>query len=282
MILSFHSNVMHGHVGNGAGLPIYHAFGLPVSHLDTVRLAAHPGHGTTARDVISAPDMAAILSDYLSLKDRPPLSAIHTGYFGKADQIAPVADFITRVKQQQPQLPVLIDPVFGDNGRLYISEDIITAIRRDLLPLATIITPNQFEISYLSDMSVDTPEEARRAFQKLGLTSDIMAPDIMAPDIMAIVTGLKTPPDDICDILICHNDIITHKAPALSHGISGGGDAFAALFLACLHKNMTPEQALHNASQITYLMLQNSKNPLTLNIASGLEIIETQMTEPSR
>lgn len=37
----------------------------------------------------------------------------------------------------------------GDEGKMYVSEDVIP-IYRELLPLSTIITPNHFELEYVS------------------------------------------------------------------------------------------------------------------------------------
>lgn len=45
--------------------------------------------------------------------------------------------------------PVL-DPVLGDNGRMYVSESISSVMRDRLLPLADMITPNQFELGYVT------------------------------------------------------------------------------------------------------------------------------------
>jgi pyridoxine kinase len=37
----------------------------------------------------------------------------------------------------------------GDSGRLYVAPDVIP-IYREMLPLATIITPNWFEVEYVA------------------------------------------------------------------------------------------------------------------------------------
>ena len=38
----------------------------------------------------------------------------------------------------------VLDPVMGDNGRLYVAEDVVPAYR-SLIPYADLILPNQFE-----------------------------------------------------------------------------------------------------------------------------------------
>ena len=101
MILSIQSNVMHGYVGNRACLPFYQAFGIESEHLDTVRLAAHPGHGTSARDILDGAVMTALFDDYLALPDRVAPEAIHIGYFGALDQIAPTAQLVKTLKVRE-------------------------------------------------------------------------------------------------------------------------------------------------------------------------------------
>lgn len=42
------------------------------------------------------------------------------------------------------RLCVVLDPVMGDQGRLYVADDVIP-VYKSLLPLADLIVPNQFE-----------------------------------------------------------------------------------------------------------------------------------------
>ena len=262
MILSIQSNVMHGYVGNRASLPLYQAFGIETDHLDTVRLAAHPGHGTTARDVLDGKMMGALFDDYLRLPDTEQPSAIHIGYFGALEQVLQTANFVTALKARYKGLILLLDPVFGDNGRRYISDDIINAVISHLLPLADIITPNQFELEVLSDMTIRNQSDARNALSKIGATT--------TRTIMA--TGIQDG-TSICDMLYTDGMISEQRARLREKGVSGSGDAFAALFLSHIIKGDTAQAALNAASALTHHMIAQSKSPLTLNIASGLSVI---------
>ena len=259
MILSIQSNVMHGYVGNRASLPLYQAFGVETDHLDTVRLAAHPGHGTSARDVLAGDVMGALFDDYLSLPDTEQPSGVHIGYFGALDQVIQTARFITALKARYKGLVILLDPVFGDNGRRYISDDIISAVITHLLPYANIITPNQFELEVLAEMTVSDANDAREALKKLGAnrTRTIMATGIQDGTI-------------IRDMLYQDGVISEEHAPLRTQGVSGSGDAFAALFLSHIIKGHEAKDALIAASALTHHMIAHSKSPLTLNIASGL------------
>ncbi len=264
MILSIQSNVMHGSVGNRASLPIYQAFGIETNHLDTVRLAAHPGHGTTARDTISGDAMRALFDDYLKLPDASQPAAIHIGYFGALSQIAPTADFIQSLKQRYPAMRLMLDPVFGDHGKAYISADMIEAIITTLVPLADIITPNQFELATLSGQSVTSQEEAANA-----LTSLAQKTSAQKTSALIVATGIDAG-DNIADMICDKGQITGQHAPKKAQGVSGSGDAFAALFLSYILANKTPQQALELASHLTHHMIAHSKSPLTLNLSSGL------------
>ena len=262
MILSIQSNVMHGYVGNRACLPLYQAFGIESEHLDTVRLAAHPGHGTTARDILDGAIMAELFKDYLALSDRTQPTAVHIGYFGALDQIAPTAALIKALKKRAPETLILLDPVFGDHGKAYVGADIIAAITSDLIPLADIITPNQFELEYLSGTRITDRDSAALALEHLNQkTGAIIIGTGLSCDEMVL--------DPLFDGAVHH----TLSHPSKEAGVSGSGDAFAALFLSAIIKGESHDNALQKASSLTHYMIQKSKSPLTLAIASGLEKI---------
>ena len=246
-------------------MPLYQAFGIETAHLDTVRLAAHPGHGTKARDILDGQMMAALFEDYLTLPDAMQPQAIHIGYFGAPDQIEVTAAFITELKQRYRDLVILLDPVFGDHGRAYISDDIITSVTQKLLPLADILTPNQFELGLLSGRTLTDIAGAEKALEIIANTSGQTI----------IGTGISSG-DKVYDMIIDNGPIYKQSASKKAHGVSGSGDAFAALFLAHILSNHSKQDALYGASSLTHHMIQNSESPLTLNIASGLAEIQNR------
>lgn len=262
MIFSLQSSVIHGHVGQSAALPFYHRFGFVTEHLDTVRLAAHPGHGVSTKQILSTKIMDDFLSDYLSLPKRQQITAFHTGYFGSAEQVERAADFIRTLREENHDMIYLLDPVFGDKGKAYVSQDIISAITTYLVPLANIITPNHFELSLLAGKQITSLNDAQTA---LTLISNCTAE-------IRLLTGLQNE-EIITDLLVTKQGTTTYEAPAAKQGVSGAGDAFAALFLAHYLTGGCAEQALSQASATTHHMIAKSKSPLTLDVASGLELI---------
>lgn len=57
----------------------------------------------------------------------------------------------------------MCDPVLGDNGQLYVPESLIPIYQNEILPLADICTPNQFEAETLTGITIETEEDAWKA-----------------------------------------------------------------------------------------------------------------------
>lgn len=55
------------------------------------------------------------------------------------------------------------DPVLGDEGKLYVSQELVAAYRATLLPLASLVTPNQFEAECLTGKAVKSGADALAA-----------------------------------------------------------------------------------------------------------------------
>jgi Phosphomethylpyrimidine kinase len=73
-----------------------------------------------------------------------------SGYLGSPAIAATVIDFVRRAKARNPNLLYLCDPVMGDASLgFYVDEDMRALFCEGLVPLADIITPNQFELEHL-------------------------------------------------------------------------------------------------------------------------------------
>lgn len=91
-----------------------------------------------------------------------------TGYIGSVDILNTITRITDLLRQHNPDLIYCCDPVMGDDARLYVSPDIPPAFRKDIIPVATMMTPNQFEAQLLSGMdSISTLEDAGKACEVL-------------------------------------------------------------------------------------------------------------------
>ena len=66
-----------------------------------------------------------------------------------------------------PILQTVCDPVQGDHGQLYVSPELPPAFASELAPIATIMTPNQFEMELLTGQPIASLDEALAACQTL-------------------------------------------------------------------------------------------------------------------
>jgi hydroxymethylpyrimidine/phosphomethylpyrimidine kinase len=98
-----------------------------------------------------------------------PLAAAKTGMLYSAAIVEEVAAFFKRA----PALPLVVDPVMAaSSGRRLLQSGGLAALRRELLPLALLVTPNVAEAEILTGRRIATVEELRSAaaalYQRFG------------------------------------------------------------------------------------------------------------------
>jgi hydroxymethylpyrimidine/phosphomethylpyrimidine kinase len=101
-----------------------------------------------------------------------PPAAVKTGMLCSAAIVREVARFF----RQNRGVPLVVDPVMvATSGRRLLPRDAVATLRRDLLPLAALVTPNLFEAEVLSGRRIRTPEQLRSAariiYQSSGCTA---------------------------------------------------------------------------------------------------------------
>lgn len=223
------SCVSASRVGATASAFCLRRLGVDALVLPTVLLGRHPGWGAPGGGPIDAAQLRSIWDGITAQKLR--IDAVMTGYMASTDQVSLAADIITFVKTANPKAVILVDPVMGDHGRLYIAEPIAKAIRDSLLPLCDICTPNLWELEYITGADIKDVKDALAAASSLPCNTLITSAPF-GPEIGAIYKE-------------------AHKAQALavSHARftsvpHGGGDSLAGTFLAHIVKGRSPREAL--------------------------------------
>lgn len=88
--------------------------------------------------------------------------AIKTGMLHRADIIEMLASTLPR------DIPLILDPVmFAKGGAALLRPDALDALKTTLIPLATIVTPNIPEAEYLAGVSIKTPDDMKKAVEKI-------------------------------------------------------------------------------------------------------------------
>lgn len=136
-----------GRVSLTVVIPILSSMGFQVCPLPTAVLSSHTQYPHFSFLDLTD-EMPKIINEWKQLKIQ--FNAIYTGYLGSPQQIQIVSRFIDDFRQ--PDSLVMIDPVLGDNGKLYANfdEQMIMEMRH-LIRKADVITPNMTELFYLLD-----------------------------------------------------------------------------------------------------------------------------------
>ncbi|KAL0954043.1 hypothetical protein HGRIS_005196 [Hohenbuehelia grisea] len=175
-----------------------------------------------------------------------------TGYSPNAEGLSAIAELVEELKRTRPNLVYLLDPVLGDSGRLYVSPDVIP-IYKSMLPHASIITPNWFEVETLTDIQLVDLSSLRQAFHILHTTyhvpnvvmSSIPLKSWLADALPASIRPYSAEDDANAEYLICiassatpgNNSaeqvsaVYAQCVPAIPGYFSGVGDLFSALVL---------------------------------------------------
>ena len=91
--------------------------------------------------------------------------AAKTGMLGSAEVVEAVA---AALRQRGSPVPLVVDPVMVAKGGARLLDDpAVAALRRDLLPLAALLTPNVPEAEALTGLAIADHAAARRAAQAL-------------------------------------------------------------------------------------------------------------------
>ncbi len=169
------------------------------------------------RDVVAGIEQRGVLGE---------CDGVLSGYMGGADIGAAILDAVAAVKRANPAARYACDPVIGDVGRgIFVREGVAEFMRAKAVPAADIVTPNQFELDYLSGRESRTLAQARDA---------VKAVHDLGPRAI-LVTSLHTEetPADAIDLLASDaSGCFRLRTPKLPLVVNGAGDAIAALFFA--------------------------------------------------
>jgi pyridoxine kinase len=230
-ILAISSHVIRGRVGLCATVPALQSLGHEVWALPTVLLASRPGLGTLRRYELPPSDLAGMLAALDSDGCWASIDAVFTGYFPSALGVQAVVHAIARIRSANQRALICVDPILGDAGRLYISPQTAAAIRKELVPLATIITPNLFELEWLTGACAANLGEVAAAARRLG-----------AP--IVAVTSAATTAKEVSTVLVTATGVLERNCPRLARLPNGAGDVFAGLLLGQLLSKRPLEAAL--------------------------------------
>jgi len=231
-ILVISSHVTYGTVGLAATIAPLQRAGIEVAALPTVVLSNHPGHtrfaGTKLEPALLE-DMTAALDDngWLGTFD-----GIFSGYLPTAAHVAWCSRVVERMRTLNPSVVYFCDPVLGDDpGGLYIDAAAAEAVRGTLVTAADVLTPNRFELAWLSGIDVHSVQDAINAARTLGRAK-------------LCATSIPSGPTQLANVLVAGGDVFAASVEKLEGAPHGTGDLFAGLLTSALMQGVPDEQGL--------------------------------------
>ncbi|WP_072313238.1 pyridoxal kinase PdxY [Agrococcus sp. Marseille-P2731] len=269
--LSIQSHVAYGHVGNSAAVFPLQRIGHEVWPVLTVNFSNHTGYGAWGGPAIAADDVRSVVA---GIEDRgvlPTVDGVLSGYLGGEEIVDVVVDAVARVKAANPAASFTCDPVMGNaSSGCFVAPAIPPLIRERVVPHADIITPNQFELGFMThtepDTLASTLESADRA-RDLGPRT-VLVTSVLRPDRESMPDGSGT----IEMLVVDDEGAWIVQTPHLPFKANGSGDVTSALFTAHCRETGSAATALERTASSVFDLLQ-------VTIESGereLRIVQAQ------
>ncbi|RKN39675.1 pyridoxal kinase PdxY [Micromonospora endolithica] len=249
-ILSIQSSVAYGHVGNSAAVFPLQRLGHEVWPVLTVHFSNHTGYGAWRGPLLAPADVAEVIE---GIADRGVLGsadAVLSGYQGDPAMGAVILAAVARVKAENPDAVYCCDPVMGDVGRgMFVRPGIPEYLRDEVVPRADIVTPNQFELEFLSGRTTDSPAALLEAVDVVRATGPrhVLVTSVLHGDV---------PEGSLEVVAVSDEGAWAVTTPLLPISPNGGGDVTAALYLAHLATSGSPATALERTTTSIFAVLE--------------------------
>lgn len=249
-ILSIQSAVAYGHVGNSAAVFPLQRIGVEVLPVYTVTFSNHTGYGAWRGPLIAPDDVREVITGIEERGVFDRIDAVLSGYQGGEGIGDVIIDAVARVKAANPNAVYACDPVMGNaKSGCFVAPAIPVLLRERVVPVADIITPNQFELGFLTDTEPDT------------LESTLASVDLaraMGPRTV-LVTSVERPDHEEGTIEMLAADdegAWVVQTPHLPMKANGSGDVTAALFTAHYVETGSAKIALERTASSVYDLLK--------------------------
>lgn len=273
-ILSIQSHVAYGHVGNAAATFPLQRLGAEVWPVHTVQFSNHTGYGAWRGQVFGADLIRDVVT---GIEERGALGAcdgVLSGYMGDAAIGDAILEAGAKVKRANPAAQYCCDPVIGDVGRgIFVRPGIPEFMRERAVKSADVITPNQFELEYLSGAETRSLAAALQAVESVHRAGP--------KTILVTSLHVEDTPKDSIDLLVSGSDgKYRLRTPLLDISVNGAGDAIAALFFFHLLKTKSSAEALANAASSIFGLMKRTKDAGSREIL--LVAAQDEFVSPSR
>ncbi|XP_066991188.2 pyridoxal kinase isoform X2 [Anabrus simplex] len=225
-VLSIQSHVVSGYVGNKSATFPLQVLGFEVDTINSVQFSNHTGYGFWKGQVLNDQELGD-LAEGLHRNKLDNYTHLLTGYVGSPLFLERISTLIKELREINPNLTYVCDPVMGDGGQMYVPKELLPIYKNKIVPLADIITPNQFEAELLTGLKINNEADAWKAVEHLhsqGVKTVVLSSTELGTE--DYLLGLAS------SVSGGQNASAKIRIPKLPAYFTGTGDLFAALFLA--------------------------------------------------
>ena len=218
-----------------------------------------------------------------------------TGYIGNASFLREVAKILAKMRTINPNLiygkfsshkyyiansiliisiTVVCDPVMGDHGKMYVPEDLLPIYQNEIIPLADIITPNQYEVELLTGLKINNETDVVNAlkwFHSKNIKTIALSSTDLGTD-NQLLAYLSQQNDSIYSINI-------PKQGGNHITFTGTGDLFASLFLAHNHFQTNVQTAFEITISSLQAVIKRTIQSIPADVLTGKRPKEAEECE---
>lgn len=264
--MSIQSSVSYGHVGNSAAVFPLQRQGHEVMPVFTVVFSNHTGYGDWTGPMLTGRDVRELVEGIDARGALEDTELVLSGYQGGADIGDAILDAVALTKERNPSAIYACDPVLGSALKgCFVNPEVQELIRDRVVPKADLITPNQFELGFLTGTDPHSLEETLESVDLVRESgpSAVLVTSVMRPD---------APEDTIEMLAVTDDGAWIVQTPLLPFRANGSGDVTAALFASSYVETGDARLALEKTAASVFQLLEET-------LASGereLQLVEAQ------
>ncbi len=163
------------------------------------------------------------------------VKAIKTGMLYSAEIVGTVADIL-----EDHEAPLVVDPVMvATSGDSLASDDLASAMRKKLLPICELVTPNRDEAEILAKMKIRTRDDERLAAELIGKEGSAV-----------LMKGGHFNAPTVSDFLYLSSEFTKMEYPRLNKAGHGSGCILSAFITAHMAKGMDVANAVFKSREM--------------------------------
>lgn len=198
------------------------------------------------------------------LKNNAHFDGIYSGYIAGERQVDFIKDFIKAFRKSDTK--IIVDPVMGDNGKLYSAYNKITCEKiKELTKTADIITPNLTELCILANEDFSSVMEKTNSDYFFEYIEKVAQTAIFHSDMKIAVTGIKKD-GFIYNGVFEKGNTEFFQSKEFGSNFSGTGDIFSSIICGSVLNNTTLSKAVEKATLFIEAVIKETvKEPYEKN-----------------